>query len=60
MNLKFICSEGFKIAEGICHRVQEYLPNLVHEIEIIRTDVFKGTFQTWSIPPMIERTVEPE
>jgi len=37
MNLKFICSEGFKIAEEICGRVQGYLPNLIHDIEIIRT-----------------------
>lgn len=60
MNLKFICHEGFELAEEICHRVQGYLPNLIHDIEVIRTDAFKGTFQEWSIPPMIERTVEPD
>jgi hypothetical protein len=37
MKLSFICQEGFKLAEEICHRIQGYLPNLVHDIEIIRT-----------------------
>jgi len=37
MNLKFICPEGFELAEEICYRVQGYLPNLIHDIEVIRT-----------------------
>lgn len=60
MKLKFICHEGFKLAEEICDRIQGYLPNLVHEIEIIRTDVFTGILYTWEVLPRIERTVEPD
>lgn len=60
MNLKFICHEGFKLAEEICRRVQGYLPNLVRNIEIIRTDAFTGTLYTWEVLPLVERTVEPD
>jgi len=40
--------------------IQRYLPNLIYNMKIIRTDAFRGTFETWSILPMIERMVEPD
>ena len=60
MNLKFICHEGFEIADKVCDRIQEYLPNLVHGIEIIRTDAFTGTLYTWEVLPSVERTTDPD
>jgi hypothetical protein len=60
MNLKFICHEGFEIAAEICQRIQEYLPNLIHETEVIRTDVFTGTLYTWEVLPAVERTTDPD
>jgi hypothetical protein len=53
MNLKFICSEDFGIAEEIYLKVQGYLPNLISKIEIIGSDAFKGIFETWEIVPMV-------
>jgi hypothetical protein len=53
MNLKFICSEDFRIAGEICLEVQGYLPGLISKIEIIRSDVYKGTFETREIVPMV-------
>lgn len=58
MDLKFICSEGFEIAGEICNRIQWYLPNLIGNIEIIRSDTFKGIFDFQEILPMIERVVK--
>ena len=51
MYLKFICSEEFDSAEEIGAKIQEYLPNLIHDREIIRTEAFRGIFDTRSIPP---------
>ncbi len=60
MNLKFICPEGFEIAAQICTKIQLYLPNLLHNTDIIRTEEFRGIFDTQSILPMINRIVTPE
>ena len=59
MNLKFICSEEFEVAGEICNKIQGYLPNLIHDIEIMRSDAFKGVFDTREILSMIERTTKP-
>jgi len=53
MNLKFVCSENFEIAAEICHRIQGYLPDLVHDVEVIRTEAFNGVFSTWEVLPKI-------
>ena len=60
MYLKFICSEEFDSAEEIGTTIQEYLPNLIHDREIIRTEAFRGIFDTRSILPMIEGMAEPD
>ena len=60
MNLKFICQEDFEIADEVCARIQGYLPNLIHDIEVIRANAFSGIFYTWEILPKIERTIEPD
>ena len=39
---------------------QGYLPNLVSKTEIIRSDAFKGAFETREIVPMVERVAEPD
>jgi len=60
MNLKFVCSDDFEIAAEICHRIQGYLPNLVHDVGVIRTEAFNGVFSTWEILPKIERVAKPD
>lgn len=60
MKLRFICSESFGLATNVCRRIQQFLPRLVTSIEIVRTDVFTGTFQLSSVPRIIERTAEPD
>jgi len=60
MYLKFVCSEEFEVAGEICSRVQAYLPNLIQDTEIIRSDAFQGIFDTRRILPMIERIVKPD
>jgi hypothetical protein len=60
MNLKFVCSEKFEIAVEMCNRIQVYLPNLIGNIEIIRTDTFKGIFYIQEILPMIEGAIKPD
>ena len=60
MNLKFICHEGFEIANEVCDRIQGYLPNLVHDVGVIRTEAFNGVFSTWEILPKIERVAKPD
>lgn len=60
MKLKFVCPENFEIANDIGSRIQEYLPNLIYDIEIIRTDAFKRIYQAWDILPKVERIVEPD
>jgi len=42
MNLKFVCSEKFELADKICNRMQGYLPNLISKIEVVRNDAFRG------------------
>jgi len=60
MKLKFICAEGFDSAGEICNRMQGYLPNLIGNIEIVRSKAFQGIFETWHILAMIERMVKPD
>jgi len=47
MNLKSIFQEDFKIADEVCARIQGYLLNLIHNIEVIRTDAFNRIFYRW-------------
>ncbi len=60
MNLKFVCSEKFELADKICNRMQGYLPNLISKIEVVRNDAFKGIFDFQYILPMVESAVRPD
>ncbi|MDZ7696534.1 MAG: hypothetical protein U5R49_06290 [Deltaproteobacteria bacterium] len=60
MNLRFVCSREFKGADEICNRVQMYLPGLITQAEIIRSEAFKGFFDTLEIVPTIERLLRPD
>jgi len=60
MNLKFVCLERFEIAPAICSNIQLYVPNLIYNIEIIRSQEFRGHFDLLDILPKIERIIKPE
>jgi len=62
MNLIFICSKDFGMAEEICLKVQCYLPNLIAKTEIIRCETFERifSFQYSEIVPLIERVADPD
>jgi len=59
MNLKFVCSEKLAPAEEIAKGIRYYLPNLIQDIEMVRTEAFVGTFQVWDVHSRIERIVKP-
>jgi len=60
MNLKFICSEKLAPAEEIAKGIRYYLPNLIQDIEVVRTEAFVGTFQVWDVHSRIERIGKPD
>ena len=60
MNLKFACSDRFESAEEIARGIQGYLPNLIQNVEIVRTEAFVGIFQVWDARSKIERIIKPD
>jgi hypothetical protein len=59
VNLKFACSDQFESAEEIAKGIQGYLPNLIQNVEILRTEAFVGIFQVWDARSKIERIIKP-
>jgi len=59
MNSEFVCSEKLAPAEEIAKGIRYYLPNLIQDIEMVRTEAFVGTFQVWDVHSRIERIGKP-
>jgi len=59
MNLKFACSDQFESAEEIAKGIQAYLPKLIQNVEIVRTEAFVGIFEVWDARSKVERIIEP-
>ena len=60
MNLKFACSDQFESAEDIAKGIQGYLPNLIQNVDIVRTEAFVGIFEVWDARLKVERIIEPD
>ena len=60
MNLKFACSDQFESAEEIAKGIQGYLPNLIQNVAIVRTEAFVGIFEVWDARSRVERIIKPE
>lgn len=60
MNLKFACSDQFESAEEIAKGIQGYLPKLIQNVDIVRTEALVGIFQVWDARSRIERVIQPD
>lgn len=60
MNLKFACSGQFESAEEIAKGIQGYLPNLIQNVDIVRTEAFVGIFQVWDARSKVVRIIKPD
>ena len=60
MNLKFACSDQFEWAEEIARGIQGYLPNLIQNVDIVRTEAFVGISEVRDARSKVERIIKPD
>lgn len=60
MNSNFVCSQKLEPAEEIARGIQYYLPNLIQDTEVVRTEAFVGTYHIWDARSRIERIGKPD
>jgi len=59
MRLKFVCPSDFEQAHIICAQIRKNLPNLLDDVQIIRTNAQPLSMITWEMLPYVEKIAQP-